>query len=799
MSSDKGSKDKSKSDGASSDICIVDEDSPNSSGETAWRRSSPATSTNINTSPTFINTPSPISTPSPEKPVSRLKRIIRAPSQPNSPKRLNREIKSAIGKLRPTNKFKFEAPSSSSPNTKFSASATKFTACGTSTPRRSAQVSIPKLKLNTTQPANKVQILENVIIKIAPNSSVQEQQTPQHLQNDLQGKRLSLQNQTKRVEEQSPHNKSKSRSSTPPLPQTQQQIPLSQNSTSSQQNNSQHTPPTTPPPTSVNQNPLLTPPEKTPLLLLPSIVHQQKSFSHKLKIHIANSKKARLQAFIPWSTQVEKQQEKLDKIQFNPATPKDLTSNDSVQLETKDNDSNTPRHSNLNHHNSANQNQNIIPPKSVRNEASSKIPSVFIPHVASIENLTRIIDEDPNLISYSTTSMQDGGIRIKCKDTDSYQNLLQILQKQNILLHTHQKPEDKGLRFVIRNLHASTSSSSIRSLLANKGYLVKYVNVLKNRFTGIPLNMFEVEIDAKNNAQAEQILEITKLGSQEVTFERQARRTDPVQCHRCQAFGHTKNYCRRAFVCLKCAGPHPSTDCKKEKNSPGLCANCGNQHIASYKGCPVFKTERAKLLSVRLNMPPAITNNNNNTAIADHQQPPPQQQLLNAALTIETTKKENPLLPKLIAPANKTEILHQIPHSHQTNTSPPILIRNQAFNPIDQKTYSQVAYEATIKNTRKRPLIKNTPTPSKLPRPTRTLPKHFQHLTQQLPQQIIAQQSYNTPPAQPSESRDNKSLQPDLEENQQIKDIKSAIALNERAILKLSEKVDYTKLIIRPT
>lgn len=107
MSINESTKDKLKSDGASSDICIVDSENANSSGETAcWKRSSPANSSanrNRNSSPTFINTPSPIPSPSPQKPISRLKRIILAPIQPNSPKRYNKEITIAIGKLRPVN------------------------------------------------------------------------------------------------------------------------------------------------------------------------------------------------------------------------------------------------------------------------------------------------------------------------------------------------------------------------------------------------------------------------------------------------------------------------------------------------------------------------------------------------------------------------------------------------------------------------------------------------------------------------------------------------------------------------
>lgn len=65
MSHNEDSKNSSKSDGASSDICIVDNGSANSSNKAAgWKRSSPSSPTytlankNINPSPRFTNTPS---------------------------------------------------------------------------------------------------------------------------------------------------------------------------------------------------------------------------------------------------------------------------------------------------------------------------------------------------------------------------------------------------------------------------------------------------------------------------------------------------------------------------------------------------------------------------------------------------------------------------------------------------------------------------------------------------------------------------------------------------------------------
>lgn len=61
------------------------------------------------------------------------------------------------------------------------------------------------------------------------------------------------------------------------------------------------------------------------------------------------------------------------------------------------------------------------------------------------------------------------------------------------------------------------------------------------------------------------------------------------QCKNCQSYGHTKNYCSKAPRCVKCAGRHESSSCTKPENILPKCANCGESHPASYRGCVVAK------------------------------------------------------------------------------------------------------------------------------------------------------------------------------------------------------------------
>lgn len=68
------------------------------------------------------------------------------------------------------------------------------------------------------------------------------------------------------------------------------------------------------------------------------------------------------------------------------------------------------------------------------------------------------------------------------------------------------------------------------------------------------------------------------------------RGTGVVQCYKCQRLRHTQHTCDSYERCVKYGQEHSSKLCQKaDKSSTVTCANCKDQHTASYKGCPVIK------------------------------------------------------------------------------------------------------------------------------------------------------------------------------------------------------------------
>ena len=63
---------------------------------------------------------------------------------------------------------------------------------------------------------------------------------------------------------------------------------------------------------------------------------------------------------------------------------------------------------------------------------------------------------------------------------------------------------------------------------------------------------------------------------------------NPLRCHNCQKFGHHKNKCTRSPVCERCGAKDTHIDCREEPR----CANCGENHWATSKGCNIWKKEK---------------------------------------------------------------------------------------------------------------------------------------------------------------------------------------------------------------
>jgi uncharacterized protein YhbP (UPF0306 family) len=72
----------------------------------------------------------------------------------------------------------------------------------------------------------------------------------------------------------------------------------------------------------------------------------------------------------------------------------------------------------------------------------------------------------------------------------------------------------------------------------------------------------------------------------------------PIQCYKCQKFGHNQRHCTsEKQICLICAGEHSYKSCDNKQNVK--CSNCNQSHSSSSKDCEArskaIQSKQAKL------------------------------------------------------------------------------------------------------------------------------------------------------------------------------------------------------------
>lgn len=186
-----------------------------------------------------------------------------------------------------------------------------------------------------------------------------------------------------------------------------------------------------------------------------------------------------------------------------------------------------------------------------------------------------------------------------------YRKLHAILRKEcseklncnkfgEIQLHSYQLKSERAFIVYIRGIHSTVNINDIAKALQELNFNPRRIINVQGKENGQPFarNLFRVELEpdpANSN-----IYNLPYLLRMCITVEAFRPRTDPPHCRRCQCLGHTKQYCLRDPRCIKCGDNHELANCKLAKSDPCKCANCGEPHPASYRGCPEYQKLRKK-------------------------------------------------------------------------------------------------------------------------------------------------------------------------------------------------------------
>jgi hypothetical protein len=276
------------------------------------------------------------------------------------------------------------------------------------------------------------------------------------------------------------------------------------------------------------------------------------------------------------------------------------------------------------------------PPQTIQHE---QVPPVVL-NEPSEQVTTYLKLLRTNLEQDFEVKFRNGQPHIRCATMTDRAKLLSLLDAEKAEYHTYTPPSTKTVRLVIRGLPPAMSPSEIQEDLLQRNYHpIKVVQLYTAKTTEVNnqkitqksrLPLFLVEFPPETNTA--DIKEIKHICHIIISWDPYRRPKGPTQCMRCQQLGHGTTNCRRQPRCVKCAGSHLTEQCGRNQNSPTppTCANCGEAHPASYKGCKYYKeyinkqqTNRSQIIkgTNRQNNRKSFNFKQSNFPPLNHQQP----------------------------------------------------------------------------------------------------------------------------------------------------------------------------------
>jgi hypothetical protein len=170
---------------------------------------------------------------------------------------------------------------------------------------------------------------------------------------------------------------------------------------------------------------------------------------------------------------------------------------------------------------------------------------------------------------------------------------------KGVSFHTFSVPEDRCVRLLVKNLGWHMPGDVVREELENLDICVRGILQLRSArrdqedAKARPLTPHFI-VSVTRGPEVAKVRSLTELSGLRVTVETYVAPKGPLQCKRCQRFGHTQRYCGYAPRCVACGEAHPSGECSTPQQEL-KCCSCGGNHTANYRGCTKWKEAKAAL------------------------------------------------------------------------------------------------------------------------------------------------------------------------------------------------------------
>lgn len=178
-------------------------------------------------------------------------------------------------------------------------------------------------------------------------------------------------------------------------------------------------------------------------------------------------------------------------------------------------------------------------------------------------------------------------IKVFAHNKSTYQDLLETFKKSRLQYFTYAEKHRivKTNKFILKGIELSEDIRTVTEAFQGIPGVKDVRRLRRTDEMGIHYDIPEILITTTPEVKINQIKAVRAVNSVLFRVSPYKDVKELPQCHNCQEFGHTKRYCGKRNVCVRCSGNHLITECPRTTESI-KCSNCHGDHVASYRGCP---------------------------------------------------------------------------------------------------------------------------------------------------------------------------------------------------------------------
>lgn len=192
--------------------------------------------------------------------------------------------------------------------------------------------------------------------------------------------------------------------------------------------------------------------------------------------------------------------------------------------------------------------------------------------------------------SRSSFTVSPNGIfmQLHLETPKDYQEFIKVLDELKVEHFLFLNRAVKPLKVVIRGLSIDMDTNMIAEELKKSFPVIKVAQFIKFK-TQNKMLLFQIQL--KDGQATCEIFKLHTLLHHIISVENYNKPPSVLQCFKGQYWHHSSTSCKLNPRYCKCdANDHETPNCSKGKgkiDSP-TCCNCGQNHAASYCGCPKF-------------------------------------------------------------------------------------------------------------------------------------------------------------------------------------------------------------------